>query len=81
MPILNIVKEYRKNSKLAGIIETDKVEIARDEMLTFVNAVNENPRQEYTIVDYSWALVGSAEAIVVNPTGGYKGRMKDGKPF
>lgn len=80
MPLLRIVKEYRANSKLCGIVETDTVPIEGEDALTFVNAVNNNPRQEYTIIDYGWVLIGGANEIIDNPTGGYVGRMRNGKP-
>lgn len=79
--LLRIVKEYKQNSKLAGIIETDTVNLAnRDDALSFVNAVNGNARQQYKIIDYEWAIIGGANEILTNPTGGYVGKMKDGKP-
>lgn len=81
MPLLRIVKEYRRNSKLAGIVETDTVNIPnREDAQRFVNAVNSNPRNTYTIIDHEWVLVGSANEILENPTEGYVGRMKDGRP-
>lgn len=79
MPLLRIVKEYRRNSKLAGIVESDTVEISREDAPQFIAAVNANPKQEYTIIDHEWALIGGANEILENPTGGWIGRMKGGK--
>jgi len=79
MPLLRIVKEYRRNSKLAGIIEADTVELERDAAAQFISAVNANPKAEFTIIDHSWALIGGANEILENPTGGWIGRMKNGE--
>lgn len=80
MPLLRIVKEYKNNSKLSGIVETDTLQIERDNVLEFVMGVNSNPKQVYKIIDYGWALVGGSNEIIVNPTNGYMGRMRNGKP-
>lgn len=80
MPLLRITKRYKQNSKLAGIIEVDTVEVARADADTFVRAVNSNRRQTYEIIDYEWALIGGANEIIENPTEGYVGRMKNGRP-
>ena len=76
MQLLRIVKEHSN-----GIVETDTVHLQRrSDALTFVNAVNANRKVPYQIIDYGWALIGAAEEILENPTEGYIGPMKDGKP-
>ena len=77
---IRIVKRYKNNSPLAGIVEADVVEIegGAEGAAQFVSRVNANSRHEFEIIDYEVALITEMEKpeILINPTGGGVGKVK-----
>lgn len=79
MPTLNIVKRYTKHSKLAGIVISDKLELPRENLESFLTAIAIQSARgviDYEVIDYSWALSDKdTSTILLNPTGGRTGKL------
>lgn len=79
MPTLNITKRYNKKSPLAGIIVTDKLQIEREALASFLRRAAFQSSKlviDYDIIDHSWAISDKdTQTILVNPTGGKIGKL------
>lgn len=78
MPVLRIVKQYNKYSKMGGIIEVDRIEFqCKEDGVRFLQSVVQNRHCGFDVLDAEWALVGlrSDAEILENPSGGYVGSL------
>lgn len=79
MAVLSFYKRYTSGAR-AGLVIRESIEFnTREDALQFVRRIQTNPTLDWTIDSHSFVSdkIKNAREIVVNPTGGFVGKLPD----